>query len=104
MLRRTRIGNFSVTDAPDLEFMEGAPDLLSPAVAARQMFPVVDVNSTNAVNLSQGKKIELPGYPDSSGPVAVIDPTDRLRGLIAVKKNISRILVNFPLESGSSSS
>lgn len=104
MLRRTRIGNFNVTDAPDLEFMEGAPDLLSPAIAARQMFPAVDVNSTNALYLSQGKKIELPGYPDTEGPVAVIDPTDRLIGLIAVKKNFSRILVNFPVESGSSSS
>lgn len=98
-LRRTKIGDFHVVDAVELENMQGATDLLSPADTARKMFPVADVNDIQALELSQGKTIELPGFPDTPTPVAVIDPADRLVGLISVKKERSRILVNFPTES-----
>lgn len=95
-LRRTRIGEFHVTDAHDLEKLETAPELMGPADAARVMFSAVDLNETQAVELSQGKKVVLEGYPDSKAPVAAIGPGDRLVGLVTVKKNQTRVVVNFP--------
>lgn len=96
MLRRTRIGSFHVTDAHDLDKLESAPELLTPADVARGIFPAVDLNETQALELSQGKKVFIDGYPDSKDPVAAIGPEDRLIGLITVKKNQSRVVVNFP--------
>ena len=97
-LRRTRIGAFHVVDATELEKFEGAPDLLVPADVARAIFPVVNLTEGQAVDLGHGKKIDLAGHPDDAGPVAAIDPEDRLVGLISVKKHLSRVLVNFPQE------
>lgn len=98
MLRRTRIGSFHVVDAIDVENVEGAPSLLSPADVARGIFPVVTLNANQALELSQGKRVVLEGYPDSAEPVAAIGPEDRLIGLITVKKQHSRVVVNFPTE------
>jgi tRNA pseudouridine55 synthase len=95
-LRRTRIGEFHVTDAVNLEHLDGSPDVLTPADVARAIFPIINLTEQQAIDLGHGKKVELPGYPDSSGPVAAIDPEDRLVGLISVKKNLSRVIVNFP--------
>ena len=97
-LRRTRIGAFHVVDASELEGMEGAPALLSPAEVARGIFPVVNLTEEQAIDLGHGKKIELEGHPDDAGPVAAIDTEDRLIGLISIKKHLSRVLINFPQE------
>ncbi|MEY4533371.1 MAG: hypothetical protein RI926_1140 [Actinomycetota bacterium] len=101
-LRRTRIGDFHVTDAHDLDKLETAPELMGPADVARGMFAAVDLNETQAVELSQGKKVLLEGYPDSKEPVAAIGPGDRLVGLVTVKKNQTRVVVNFPTGTESS--
>jgi tRNA pseudouridine55 synthase len=101
-LRRTRIGSFHVTDAHNLEKLEGAPELLTPADVARGMFSWIDLNETQARDLSQGKKVLLEGYPDSKEPVAAIGPGDKLVGLVTVKKNQTRVVVNFPQETESS--
>jgi tRNA pseudouridine55 synthase len=100
-LRRTRIGNFHVQDAITIEQLETAPELMTPADVARGIFPAVDLNETQALELSQGKKVLLEGYPDSKDPVAAIGPEDRLVGLITVKKQLSRVVVNFPTDSES---
>lgn len=97
-LRRTRIGQFHVSDAHDLDKLESAPELMSPASVARDIFPAVDLNETQALELSQGKRVLLEGYPDSKDPVAAIGPGDRLVGLVTVKKNQTRVVVNFPTE------
>lgn len=101
-LRRTRIGQFHAQDALNIEEQDSAPELLSPAKVARQIFPVIDLTETQALELSQGKKVLLEGYPDSSEPVAAIGPEDRLVGLITVKKQLSRVVVNFPADIESS--
>ena len=101
-LRRTRIGDFHVMDAVDIENMAGAPQLQKPSDVARRIFPAIDLNETQALELSQGKRVLLEGYPDSAEPVAAIGPQDRLIGLITVKKNLSRVVVNFPTETESS--
>lgn len=97
-LRRTRIGSFHVTDAHDLDKLESAPELMTPADVARGIFPVIDLNETQSLELSQGKKLVLDGYPDSKEPIAAIGSGDRLVGLITVKKNQSRVVVNFPAD------
>lgn len=102
MLRRTRIGSFHVTDAYDLDKLESAPELMSPAEVARGIFSAVDLNETQAVELSQGKKVLLEGFPNSKEPVAAIGPGDRLVGLVTVKNNQTRVVVNFPTEAESS--
>lgn len=101
-LRRTRIGDFHVMDAVDIEDMAGSPELMTPSDVARKIFPTVDLNETQALELSQGKRVLLEGYPDSAEPVAAIGPQDRLIGLVTVKKNLSRVLVNFPTDTESS--
>ena len=102
MLRRTRIGSFHVTDAYDLDKLESAPELMSPAEVARGIFSAVDLNETQAVELSQGKKVLIEGFPNSKEPVAAIGPGDRLVGLVTVKNNQTRVVVNFPTEAESS--
>ena len=95
-LRRTRIGGFHVTDALDIGDVASPPVLLGPAEVARRVFSSVDLALEQAIDLSHGKKIELPQQPDSSQPVAAIGPEDRLVGLIAVKSGLSRVILNFP--------
>lgn len=95
-LRRTRIGSFHVVDAQDLENPSEPLNLLAPADVARDMFAVVNLTEAQAVDLGHGKQIRIDGHPDSKEPVAAIDPEDRLVGLITVKKNLSRIILNFP--------
>ena len=97
-LRRTRIGEFHVTDSVDLENLEGAPQLLTPSDVARIVFPIVNLTEQQAIDLGHGKKVTLEGYPDTAGPVAAIDAEDRLVGLISVKKHLSRVIVNFPTD------
>jgi tRNA pseudouridine55 synthase len=82
-----------VTDAHD-QTSESAPELMSP------MLPriTVMISMRHANRLSQGKKLLLDGYPDSKEPIAAIGPGDRLVGLITVKKNQSRVVVNFPAD------
>lgn len=100
-LRRTRIGNFHAQDALNIAQADSAPELLTPADVARDIFPVIDLTASQALELSQGKKVLLEGYPDASDPVAAIGPEDRLVGLITVKKQLSRVVVNFPADTES---
>ena len=95
-LRRTRIGGFHVTDALDIADVAAPPALLGPADVARRVFPSVELTLEQAVDLSHGKKIAIPGQLDSTGPIAAVGPEDRLVGLIAVKSGVSRVILNFP--------
>ena len=58
-LRRTRIGPFTVSDAATLENLDVPANLQHPATVAQQLFRVVVVDQTQALQLSQGKRIEL---------------------------------------------
>ncbi|MBC7517738.1 MAG: tRNA pseudouridine(55) synthase TruB [Microbacteriaceae bacterium] len=112
-LRRTRIGPFRVTDAAVLENLDVAAELLHPATVAQQLFDAVTVDQTQALELSQGKRIELSAElatgaailrpapsiaaPDPHlGPYAAISPSGRLVGLLEIKGGRTRTLVNFP--------
>lgn len=92
-LRRTRIGPFSVQDATPLDD-QLAEHLETPAAAARQLFPVVELDDNQSVDLGHGKRVPLP--PQPSSPVAAIAPDGRLVGLLEVVDGASRVLANFP--------
>ena len=101
-LRRTRIGPFSVADASSLDELQST-SLVSPASAARLLFPSHALDAQQAVDLEHGKRIDTPelaaqaaaGY---SGPVAAIAPDGRLVGLIESIGDQARVLVNFPVD------
>jgi tRNA pseudouridine55 synthase len=99
-LRRTRIGPFNVSDAVTLENLDVAARLIAPADAAARLFPRLDLNDEQAIDLGHGKRIELgsdqQAASDSSGPVAAIARGNRLVGLVEHRGSQARTLVNFP--------
>ncbi len=91
-LRRTRIGPFSVTESVDIDAsMEGS--LISPAVAATQLFHALPLTEEQASDLGNGKRIEL---PPAVGTQAALAPDGRLIGLLEIVDGRARVLVNFP--------
>ena len=91
-LRRTRIGPFRVGDAIPID--DAGPDgLITPAQAVARVMPTVTVSAELAADLAHGKRIPLDPAP---APIAVLDPTDRLIGVVEVVGDRARILVNFP--------
>jgi tRNA pseudouridine55 synthase len=101
-LRRTVVGPFSVDDAIDLE--DDAVDvraaLARPVDVARRLFPAVQLEGAQAKDLADGKRIAV-DHPDSEGPVAAIATgSDRLVGLVAVRRGQLRVITNFPTATG----
>lgn len=94
-LRRTRVGPFTVTDAPALGALVAAPPLISPAHAAAQLFPVVELTLEQAMDLGHGKRIEV-RYADADIAAAVA-PDGRLVGLASVRGGRAGTIVNFPV-------
>ena len=95
-LRRTRVGDFSVTET--LEFDPDAlpPSLVDPASAATRVFPRLDLTHVQALELTQGKR--PPVEANEGGPQAAVDPEGRLIGLVHVSKGVARTIVNFPAD------
>jgi tRNA pseudouridine55 synthase len=93
-LRRTRIGPFEVADAPPLD-EPVAP--LAPAAVAARLFPSIRLDADQALAITQGKRLSLPGSPDAS-PVAALAPDGTLIGLMTVEGGSGRVLVNLPIE------
>jgi tRNA pseudouridine55 synthase len=95
-LRRSMIGPFSVADAAELESLDVAAALLTPAVVATALFPVFALASDQAVDLGHGKRLvaERPAGPP--GAVAAIAPDGRLVGLLEFTDGIAKPIVNFP--------
>ena len=76
-LRRTRVGPLRIADAVglgDLAEHGASAALVSPASAARRLFPAVELDSVQARDLANGKRLALPDVVDGS-PVAAIAPT-----------------------------
>ncbi|MBH0084477.1 tRNA pseudouridine(55) synthase TruB [Salinibacterium sp. SWN167] len=92
VLRRTRVGPFSVEHASavdeDLE-----TKLVAPAVVARVLFDTVDLDDEQAADLAQGKQIAL--EPQGEGAIAAINAEGRLVGLLEIVDGRARILSNF---------
>lgn len=91
-LRRTRIGPFSVDAASGLDD-ELVTAMLKPAQVAGQLFPVVHLSVDEAVDLGHGKRIPI---AIAGGPIAAVDDTGRLVGLVENVSGKAKVLVNFP--------
>ena len=99
-LRRTRIGPFLTADASDLEHLDVGSALLGPAVVATTLFPHVDLDAQQVVDLTHGKRLAFPDAPTElrSGPVAALGPDGRLVGLLSIDGSKGRPIVNFPTD------
>lgn len=94
-LRRTMIGPFSVSDAAQLESLDVAAVLRSPAEIATALFPVLALDSDQAVDLGNGKRLRADRPDGSLGPVAAIAPDGRLVGLVEFTDGVAKPIVNF---------
>lgn len=95
-LRRTRVGNFSVTETVPFDAEADAPALIAPADAASRVFDRLNLNTEQARELMQGKRPAVSAV--EGGPQAAIDPEGRLVGLVSVSKGVARTIVNFPAD------
>jgi len=77
MLRRTRVGGFSLADARTLDALESEFVLTPIAAAARASFPSLDLDATRAQDVRFGRTLlgfDLAVSGASAGPVALFDP------------------------------
>ena len=74
---------------------KGADLVVAPTVIARQLFHVLDLTETQAIDLANGKQLEV--EHDDAELVAAIGPEERLVGLISVKSGRTRVVTNFPV-------
>ena len=95
-LRRTRIGPFAIDGAHELEGIDVATGLISPAEAASTLFATVELSDQQALELTQGKRFDVDA-PDGS-PVAAVTASGRLVGLVTIASGRVRTLVNFPTD------
>ena len=111
-LRRTSVGPFQVTDARSIEDLDAAANpaagdvaadpasfLLDPAEVARGLFPALELSEQQAIDLGQGKKLDVPDAPDAE-IAAAIAPAGSLVGLVRIRAGKTRVLVNFPTGRG----
>lgn len=117
-LRRTAVGPFALPDhktGPGETGSTGAAGVVStepltteqlasgehevtlvpPAQIARALFDVIELTEAQAVDLANGKKLEV-DHPDQQ-LVAAIGPEERLVGLVSIKKGGTRVVTNFPV-------
>lgn len=73
MLRRTRVGGFTLDDARSLEDLEHEFRMVPIRDAARQSFPTVDLSVETSADVRFGRKLE--GFDlGGPGPTALFDP------------------------------
>ena len=96
-LRRTRIGPFDVTDAVMLDELDHDRDLRTPASVASTLFPTVDLDQQQVVDLAHGNRIAVSSKQDGT-PVAALAPDGRLVGLLETVNGQARPIVNFPAD------
>lgn len=93
-LRRTRIGPFLIADSAELADLDVASALIAPAAAAGVLFPTWQLSASEAVELSQGKRVPFAGVDE--GPIAAVGPDGHLVGLVKRSGGVARSITNFP--------
>jgi tRNA pseudouridine55 synthase len=94
VLRRTRIGPFTIDSASELEGIDVAAGLVAPAVAASTLFETVTLSEQHTIDLTHGKRFSVDA-PDGS-PVAAVTASGRLVGLVTIAGGRVKSLINFP--------
>ncbi|WP_025157058.1 tRNA pseudouridine(55) synthase TruB [Leifsonia aquatica] len=98
-LRRTRIGDYDVRDAHDLDTLDPAAALLPAVDAAAALFERLDLTEQQAIDLTHGRRIHIADREGPGGvPVAAVAPTGQLVGLVEFRGKEARTLVNFPTD------
>ncbi|MGI9136419.1 MAG: tRNA pseudouridine(55) synthase TruB [Candidatus Nanopelagicales bacterium] len=90
MLRRTRIGSFSIDDASTPESL-GPQCLIPIAQAARACFPSIELTEADAGHVSHGRRISL----DIGQPTALFSPVGDLLALAENEGDRLRYLAVF---------
>jgi tRNA pseudouridine55 synthase len=85
-LRRTRVGDFTLSDAASLEEQERSLRVLDLTGAARRCFPVREVSASEAEALRQGRFVAAGGT--GPAPVAAIGPDGRVVALLADREAV----------------
>ena len=97
-LRRTRIGPFDIAEAAAVDALGDAP-LLGPAAAATAVLGRFDVTTDEARDLRHGKR--LPGAAGrlrGAGPMAAVDPSGVLVGIVERRGADVKSAMNMPEE------
>ncbi|NBQ92989.1 MAG: tRNA pseudouridine(55) synthase TruB [Micrococcales bacterium] len=91
-LRRTRIGNFEVSDAQTLEqLVDTKPNFMRLVNAASDIFPVLEIDPASEQDLRHGKRIVL----QTSGTTALFRGESLVAIVVPVSTNTVRSLVVF---------
>lgn len=103
VLRRTRVGPFTVRDALQVPAFGDpyAGNLLDPGVVAGRLFPTLHLDTEQATDLANGKRVQV-AHPDAT-MAAAIAQDGRLVGLVSVENGRTRVITNFPTESATGS-
>ena len=93
VLRRTRVGAFSLAQARTLDQLAERFDVVALADAVAAAFPRRDVGADDARRLSQGQRLGAAGF--GPGPVGVFDPDGAVVALVEERAGSVRPLVVF---------
>ena len=90
-LRRTKVGHFDVSDANSIEEL-GELRLTELAIAAKQLFPVIELTEAEVTDLIHGKRISR--KPEVEGLVAGISAAGKLVAVLeSVKSDLKSVVV-----------
>ncbi|WP_111718289.1 tRNA pseudouridine(55) synthase TruB [Homoserinimonas sp. OAct 916] len=95
-LRRIRVGPFHIDDAHEVEAPDVPGRLIEPADAAGRLFPVVQLTESESIDLGHGKRLSRPDLAGLTPPIAAVSPSGRLVGLVQLRGESARSLINFP--------
>jgi tRNA pseudouridine55 synthase len=90
-LRRTKVGHFDVSDANSIEEL-GELRLTELAIAAKPLFPVIELTEAEVTDLIHGKRISR--KPEVDGLVAGISASGKLVAVLeSVKSDLKSVVV-----------
>lgn len=97
-LRRTHVGPFTVDHAAELAEIVEEP-LLTPASAAAQLLPSIEVSAEEARDLRHGKRLAGQADRIPGALAAAIDPDGTLVGIVTKRGQDLKSSMNMPEES-----
>ena len=96
-LRRTRIGNYKIEQAQELEGLnEESLSVLDISIAAKQQFEIRNLSDQEVIDLRHGKRLKASG--EGAQPFAGIDADGKLVAMLTVSGKDVKSLVVFGVE------
>ncbi len=94
MLRRTRVGGFTLADALTLDQLEAEFALVPLSEAVRATFPTRDLDESSAQRVRHGRTLDGVDL-GADGPVALFDPDGAFLALYEQRGDIARAVAVF---------